>query len=240
MVLALILCAAPVTVSLSADAVSVDGKAIVTSFEGDLLNLPEVNEALWARRTDAGGLEVRIDVVGAVPFLRLKRVLFASASAGARIEVRLEGAEPFLNPYGRGTSLGSIQLSSGGLWLGDLQLGADAGVLDEALLLKRLGPGPPIADRTVNIGVDDLVSTRTLAPVVEVCRRAGYTIMLQPLSVGSSPIKRAGAPASSKQEQPGVAIQEPVKNELIRTIINANRDMVRHCRETTLGDRSRC
>ena len=237
MLLALVLAVAPVTISLTPDKVTVDAEVIATSFQGDFLDLPEVNQALRKLR-DGGSLDVRIEVVGAVRFVRLKRVLFASASAGARaLHVSLEGVEPFETVIGAGAqarSLGVIRVAPTGIWVDELRLPSDGGVVDVARLAERLQAPRP--DGVVTIAVDDTVLTSALAPLVETCRRRGYQLALTPLSVGSSSVKSSGAPPPGV---PGVdkamAFMGAVDKEPIRKVIHANRKAVGACYDKLLA-----
>lgn len=220
MLLALVLTAAPVTISLTADTVSVDGQVVKASFDDGLWNLPAVEQAVRAKRSDPDSLAVLFEVSSATTYLRLRRAMFAAGAAGAEsFEVQLEGAEPFFDTVG--TPRGQVRVSPKGVWLDDQELTADAGALD-LVLSKWLGAPRP--DAPVRLVVDEAVAMRALLPVVKACRSAGHALTFT---------GRTGEPAPA----PPVAdlvTRGSLKKELITAVINANRGMVRYCYETLL------
>lgn len=221
MLLALVLAAAPVTISLTADTVSVDGQVVQAPFDDGLWNLPAVEQAVRAKRTDKDPLAVRFEVTGGTTYLRLRRVMFTAGAAGAdSYELRLEGAEPFFDAVG--TPRGLVRIGRNDVWLDDRPLTTDAGVLDGALLSKQLGE--PRDDAPVGLVVDDAVPMRVLVPVVKACRSAGYALSVMGRSVGRAPPSAVAA----------LVTQGSLKKELITGVIRANRGMVRFCYEALL------
>lgn len=231
MLLALVLAAAPVTISIAADTVAVDGRVLKAPVD-DALMRSAVDQAL-SNLADAGSLDVRIDLVGAQPFRQLERVLAATGLARARtVEVRLEGAEPFQNVMtpGQRRSLGVIRVSPDGVWVDALQLRSDGGVVDGVQLGKSLQAPRP--DGVVRIEVDHSVSSTVLAPLVETCRRGGYQLAL----VSPAPARvKSSASVCDEQEAVSAMEMESARRTAVRDTIKAHRKPVRACYDKVLA-----
>jgi TonB family protein len=105
-------------------------------------------------------------------------------------------------------------------------LRADAGVVDEASLVRRLGA--PLGDGVVVLEVDDAVLTSALAVVVQACLRGGYQIGLVP-SPDSSP-----ALIAVEADEPAATLMGSIDKESVRRVIRANRSAARACYDTLL------
>lgn len=221
MLLALVLAAAPVTVSLTADQLLVGDQPVTAEFGDAYLNLPALEERLRSLRTDAGVLDVRIEVAPATRFQRLARVLFTAASAGVlEPEVRIGQGTPFRAKPGRAG--GVMRLTPTTVAIGAVVRSADAGVPGADALRNAFGP--PSAEALAQLAIDDSMSLGAVAPFVERCLREGYRVVLVPLDVP------AGASTSA-----GPVVMGSLDKELIRKVIHANRGQVRACYEALLA-----
>lgn len=243
--LALVLSAAPL-VSVTTSDVKVDGKVVLAPIPDDaFLNLPPLEEALRARRTDGGPLECAIEAAPDVPFGVLKRVLFSCGSAGVRTPTfRVGAAGPFpVGPPAVGSA--SEQLRGSDVMLAvspaavtlrapqgapSVLAEPDGGVPSSAALQAKLGPSA--SSTWLMAVIEDGVRADRLAAVLTACRAAGVPdVRLSPASAGRAP--DAGTPGLGGPV-PGRPLGS-LDKEQIRQVIHANRAAVRACYDAALG-----
>lgn len=231
--------------SVTTSEVKVDGQVVLAPLPDDAyLNLPPLEQALRARRSDGGVPECAIEAAPDVRFGLLKRVLFSCASAGVRAPTfRVGGAGPF--PVGppqpdsaserlRASDL-TLTVSPAALTLrapkGDPVVLAepDGGVPASSALQAKLGPSA--SSTWLPMYIEDGVRADRLAAVLTACRAAGVPdVRLSPASVGSAVTGTPGLGGPVPGQKLG-----SLDKELIRQVIHANRAAVRACYDAALG-----